>query len=146
MHVATYEDIRRSSGLLAANGVLAEVAYRLLDVRIGNTPTALGANHDSVATPSVVALSVAAQEAAAVPFALLGYAGGSNICGVAALPVSTLDTAVVARTVREHLAANGYGVGGIDMALAMTVAAAAVGSGESPLLALGRVDHLLRTS
>ena len=40
---------------------------------------------------------------------------------------------------------GGYVVGGIDMALPNTVAAAALGNGESPLLALGRADHLLRS-
>jgi len=52
----------------------------------------------------------------------------------------------VIKKVREHLLTGGYVVGGIDMALAMSVAVAAVGAGESPLLALGRVDHQLRTS
>jgi hypothetical protein len=37
----------------------------------------------------------------------------------------------------------GYTVAGIAMALAITVAAAVVGAGESGLLALARTDHLL---
>ena len=61
------------------------------------------------------------------------------------MPQASLNTANLAQTVRGHLA-GGYVVGGIDMALAISVAAAAVGTAESPLLALGRVDHILRTS
>ena len=146
VHVATYEDIRRSSGLLAANSALAEVAHRLKDARISTATIQPMISVDSPASPSSVTTSVAAMEPASVPFVLLGYAGGSNIAGVTAVPIDSLDTAVVAKSVRAHLSASGYGVGGIDMALDMTVAAAAVGSGESALLALGRVDHQLRTN
>lgn len=119
VHVPTYEDIRRSSGLLAANSALADVAHRLREAPIGI--------------------------AQAMPFTLLGYVGGSNIAGLAAVP-GDMDTTSVARNVRNHLTAGGYNVGGIDMALAISVAAALVGAGESAALALGRADHLLRTN
>ncbi len=117
VYVQTYEDIRRSSGLLAANSALIDVAHRLKDVRLG-----------------------------ALSFAAIGQTGGSNLAGVAALPADDLDTDAIVRDVREQLTSSGYAVGGIDMALAINVAAAAVGQGESAFLALGRVDHLLRAN
>ena len=60
--------------------------------------------------------------------------------------MASFDGAEVARAVREDLTSSGYVVGGIDMALAINTAATQVGVGESPLLALGRADHLLRSS
>lgn len=135
VHVSTYEDIRRSSGLLAANSALADVAHCLKDMRLSTTPDALV----PVAHPGPTA-------APSVPFVLLGYVGGSNLAAVTTLPLDGLDTAAVARAVYQHLTSGGYNVGGIDMALAIGTAATAVGPGESPLLALGRVDHVLRSA
>lgn len=119
VHVSTYEDIRRSSGVLAANAALADVAARLRDVEL---PVGAGAG---------------------ARLAVLGYAGGSNLAGVMGLPVQDLDTSAVAAWVREKLLTGAYNVAGIEMALAISVAAAAVGPGESGLLALARTDHLL---
>lgn len=119
VHVPTYEDIRRSSGLLAANGVLADVAQRLKEFRMD-------------------------PGSAATPFAVLGYAGGSNIAALTLLSVQQEGEAV-ARSVRGHLTASGYLVSGIEMALVIRTAAAVIGAGESATLALGRADHLLRT-
>ncbi len=130
VHVATYEDIRRSMGLLAANGALTDVAHRLKDLRLS--------------TASTVPVGTTLTEMTTVPFVVLGHAGGSNLGALTALPEDGLDTMAVIKKVREHLLTGVYVVGGIDMALAMSVAA--VGAGESPLLALGRVDHQLRTS
>ena len=142
VHVATYEDIRRSSGLLAANSALADVAHRLKDASLKISPP----QADTEGVPSASTLSVAGVAAmSAVRVVSQGYVGGSNLAAGAELPVDGLDTQVIARAVRDHLSAGGYLVGGIDMALAITVAAAAVGVGESPLLALGRADHTLRT-
>jgi len=135
VHVSTYEDIRRSSGLLAANGTLADVAQRLRDIRLIATP-------ESAAVPGTPSTPA---PLGTVPFVLLGYVGGSNLAGIAAMPDEHFNAESIARSVRTHLG-GGYVVGGIDMALAISVAAAAVGAGESPLLALGRTDHLLRTS
>jgi hypothetical protein len=117
--VSTYEDIRRSSGVLAANAALADVASRLGDVEL---PMAAGAPAHLV---------------------VLGYAGGSNLAGVMGLPLQDLDTAAVAAGVRDQLLIGAYNVAGIEMMLAISVAAAAVGPGESGLLALARTDHLL---
>lgn len=118
IHVPTYEDIRRSSGLLAANGVLADAAQRLKDFRL---------------------------DAATEAFSVLGYAGGSNLAALTVVPTGH-DTGEVARAVRAHLTASGYMVSGIEMALVIKVAAAPIGVGESAVLALGRADHLLRTA
>ncbi|MSO72963.1 MAG: hypothetical protein EXQ84_05070 [Rhodospirillaceae bacterium] len=143
VHVSTYEDIRRSSGLLAANSALADVAHRLKGVSLNVSPP----QSDTEGVPSGSTLSVAAVEAmSGLPFVLQGYVGGSNLAALADLPLDGLATSMVARAVRDHLAAAGYLVGGIEMALAITVAASAVGVGESPLLALGRADHTLRTN
>ena len=119
VHVATYEDIRRSSGVLAANATLADVAARLRDIEL---PVGEGRG---------------------ARLLCMGYAGGSNLAGVMALPQQDLDTTAVAGFVKGKLLAGAYNVAGIDMALAVSVAAAAVGAGESGLLALARTDHLL---
>ena len=119
VHVATYEDIRRSSGVLAANATLADVAARLRDIEL---PVGAGRG---------------------VKLACMGYAGGSNLAGVMALPQQDLDADAVANFVKGRLQSSAYNVAGIDMALAISVAAAAVGAGESGLLALARTDHLL---
>jgi len=133
VHVQTYEDIRRSSGLLAANGVLADVAQRLKDFRMD-------------ATSDVPAGTVTGMAATlANSFTVLGYAGGSNLAALTSL-ASDYDAGDFARSVRAHLTASGYVVGGIEMALAIRAAAAVIGVGESPTLALGRADHLLRAS
>jgi hypothetical protein len=132
VHVPTYEDIRRSSGLLAANGVLADVAQRLKEFPL-----------DPEDSTSGTGLGVAA--AMARTFALLGYAGGSNLAALAALP-SGQDPDAVARALRAHLTASGYVVGGIEMSLVIRCAAAPIGAGESATLALGRADHLLRSN
>lgn len=145
IHVSTYEDIRRSSGLLAANSTLADVAYRLKDVHWAHEPVR--------EAPPPPPPPVRGKKQVALPpppplppaFQVLGYAGGSNLAGVIAVPDAVLDTTTIAATLREHLA-GGYVVGGIDMALAITVSAAVVGNGESALLALGRADHLLRSN
>ncbi len=120
VHVSTYEDIRRSSGVLAANATLADAASRLRDLEIprGDGRTAR--------------------------LSTMGYAGGSNLAGVVSLPLHDLDTDLVAAWIREKLLTGAYNVAGIDMSLAISVAAAAVGPGESGLLALARTDHLLR--
>ena len=120
VHVPTYEDIRRSSGLLAANGVLADVAQRLKDFKMD-----LGAPGS--------------------PFSLLGYAGGSNLAALMALtPEQATDD--IARSARAHLTATGYLVSGIEMSLVIRTAVAVIGPGESATLALGRADHFLRTN
>jgi hypothetical protein len=131
VHVQTYEDIRRSSGLLAANGVLADVAQRLADFRMDAT----------LDVPAGTMTGMAATFANS--FSVLGYAGGSSLAALTTL-ASDYDAGNLARAVRAHLTASGYVVGGIEMALVIKTAAAVIGAGESATLALGRADHLLR--
>ncbi len=132
VHVPTYEDIRRSSGLLAANSVLADVAQRLGQFK-GQPP-------DGTAG-TVVEVAAAMTNT----FVVLGYAGGSNVAALTALGAEE-DPQGFARAVRTHLTQGGYTVAGIEMALVIKSAAAVVGTGESATLALGRVDHLLRSA
>ena len=119
VHVATYEDIRRSSGVLAANATLADVAARLRDVELP-----LGDGH-------------------LARLICMGYAGGSNLAGVMTLPQNDLDTSAVCDFLHKQLLASAYNVAGIEMTLEIVCGAAAVGAGESGLLALARTDHLL---
>lgn len=136
VHVPTAEDIRRSSGLLAANGVLGDVASRLKDFRLD-----LGTSGAVEPTPTVASMATALP----LTFTVVGYAGGFNLAGLTALPPDH-DQDALAHAVRGHLTASAYTVGGLDMAVAVKVAAAVIGEGESATLALGRADHLLRVS
>jgi len=146
VHVATYEDIRRSSGLLAANSALADVAYRLKDIELVEPVITIAPAPPLPPTKKgKKALPPPPPPPKPSAFTVLGYAGGSNLAALTALPES-FDTDAAARKIREHLSAEGYVVGGIGMALAISVAVAAVGAGESPLLALGRADHHLRST
>lgn len=136
VHVSTYEDIRRSSGLLAANGVMADVAQRLKDFR----------NDAAAADPAGAGGTVAAMASAmASPFAVVGYVGGSNLAALTTLAIDQ-DAAALGRSIRAHLTASGYLVSGIEMSLVIRCAAASLGAGETATLALGRADHLLRTN
>ncbi len=139
VHLVTYEEIRRSSGLLAANSALADVAQRMREARLSDATTRPleGASSDSSTLAGIKYMPAA--------FGLLGFAGGSNLAGAVALPAG-IDTVGIARRVREHLNAEGYRVAGIDMALIIHAAAAIAGPGESGLLALGRADHTLRSA
>ena len=125
VYVSTYADIRRSSGVLAANATMADVAQRLREMEF--RPTARGS----------------AGHTATQRFDVLGYAGGGTLAGVVALPIADLDPDLLAEDVRTKLLASAYTVAGIDMTLAISTAAAPVGVGESALLALARTDHLL---
>ena len=120
VHVQTYEDIRRSSGLLAANSVLSDVSQRLREVQL----TVEGA-------PTTLSMTC------------IGVAGGLSLGALASTPVDA-DVPMLARQVQEQLTAAGYDVAGLSMALAIKVAGAAVSLAESPLLAIARVDHLTR--
>jgi hypothetical protein len=129
VHVQTYEDIRRSTGLLAANSALADAGERLRQLEL-HAPAAEGAA--PTAAPPVP-----------VPLSLVGSAGGLSLGALIAAPSGT-DPATFSRQVRDGLSASGYDVAGLSMALALKVACAAVTAGESALLALARVDHLTR--
>jgi len=131
-YLGTFEDVRRSSGLLAANTLLADVAQRF--ARAEFTPTA-----------------EAAEPAAALPlapgrfkFRLAGFAGGSSLAGVAELPGEAVDETHISRQVRDHCLATGFNVAGIEMSVALAVAAVVISPNEGAVTALARADHLLR--
>lgn len=147
IHLKTYEALRRNSGLLAANGALDDVGHRFTQIRIGHEVAEASAPADTsiLASPSEAPVSLAEQNTGIVHLSLAGYAGGSSIAGLAAVQ-NGADTTAIARSVRDHICESGFHVGGVDMALEIQVAAAACGLGESPLLALGRADQLLRAS
>lgn len=128
VHVQTYDDIRRSSGLLAANSALADVGQRLRNFSLTAPPPA----DAPMAAPALD-----------VPTALLGSLGGPSMGLLVATPIGA-DTVAIARAVRDGIAATGYDVAGLSMSLAFKVAAAVVSPGESALLAVARVDHLTR--
>src|SRR5690606_23947337 len=86
VHVPTYEDVRRSSGLLAANGVLADVGQRLQEFRLTFSPE--------------VSEEVAPQPS--IAFAPIGYVRGSNLAALTTLAVDH-DTVALAHAVRTHL-------------------------------------------
>lgn len=151
VYLKTYEILRRSSGLLAANGALDDVGHRLGKVKFGDLDHEPSVPGESAASPSSTATvgapaSLGAQEGIPIPLTLAGYAGGASVAGLVAMPSVSLDTTAVARKVRDHICVSGFHVGGVDMALEVQVAASVSGVGESPLLALGRADHLMRAS
>ncbi len=123
IHVETYEDIRRSSGVLAANTVLADVGQRLRDVHL--------------------TWPVEGPAATTVPMACLGAIGGLTLVALASTPLDA-ELPVLCHQIRDQLSATGYDVAGLSMALAMKVAGATISRAESPLLAIARVDHLTR--
>lgn len=123
VHVQTYEDIRRSSGLLAANGALAEVAHRLRKLELTLPP----------------------EPATALPVAAVGFAGGLSLALLVDVPLSVAPEDV-GRAIHGSLNVEGYDVAGLSMALEMTVTGGRVQAGESALSALARVDHISRSS
>jgi hypothetical protein len=132
IHVQTYEDIRRSSGLLAANTALDDVGHRLqqLDFDMPNV-----ANDDSPAD--------APRPRTTTSLMSSGYLGGLTLGALFAAPAAA-DPTALARNLHDMLTKDGYDVAGLSMALAIRTAAAVVGAGESALLAIARVDHLSR--
>jgi hypothetical protein len=127
VHVQTYEDIRRSSGLLSANGALAEVAHRLHKLTLTLTPP----------KPTT-------EPATTLPISAVGFAGGLSLALLVDAPLS-LAPEEIARAIHVSLNQEGYDVGGLGMALAMTVTGGRVETGESALSGLARVDHISRS-
>ena len=119
--VNTYEDIRRSSGLLSANSALADVAARVGDAGEGIAPIGL------VGGPTVAALLTK-------PEPVLN----PNLEGEA-------DSVSTADLVRQWVEASAYTVAGLDMSLRFTVASVRVQTGQSALHAIGQTDHVLRS-
>ena len=97
VYLKTYEILRRSSGLLAANGALDDVGYRLGKVKFGDLDHEPSVPGESAASPSSTATvgapaSLGAQEGIPIPLTLAGYAGGASVAGLVALPSVSLDT------------------------------------------------------
>jgi hypothetical protein len=130
-YLTTFEVVRRGSGLLAANTLLADLAQRMLTAEFAAGPTT---------TPP------APHGPGQFRFRLVGHVGGSSLAGLAELPQAGLDETEVARQVRDHVLERGFDVGGIEMAADVAVAAVVVSANESGLTTLGRADHLLRGS
>jgi hypothetical protein len=132
IHVQTYEDIRRSSGLLAANTALDDVGHRLQQLDFGMPNIA---NDDEPADAPLPRTTTS--------LAASGYLGGLTLGALFAAPASA-DPTALAQDLHDTLTEDGYDVAGLSMALAIKTAAAVVGAGESALLAIARVDHLSR--
>jgi hypothetical protein len=128
VHLQTYDDIRRSTGLLAANSALADVGQRLRNFHL----TAPAAEDAPVTAPAIE-----------VPTVLIGSVGGVSM-GILFVAPQGVDTTAMAKAVRDGIAADGYDVAGLSMALAFKVAAVTVSPSESALLAIARVDHPTR--
>jgi hypothetical protein len=133
-YLSTFEDVRRSSGLLAANTLLADLAQRMS--RAEFTPS-----------PDIVTdITKPAHGPGQFRFRAVGFAGGSTLVGLAELPDAALDETHVSRQVRDQCLDGGFNVAGIDMAVALSVAAVVMSTQEGALTAIGRADHLLRGS
>jgi hypothetical protein len=133
-YLTTFEVVRRSSGLLAANTLLADLAQRLLSAEF------------TAQAPAATAAPPPAHGPGQFRFRVVGYAGGSSLAGLAELPLASLDETHVARQVRDQLLERGFDVGGIEMAADVAVAAVVVSASDGGLTAIGRADHLLRDS
>jgi hypothetical protein len=125
-YLSTFEDVRRSSGLLAANTLLADMAQRMVKVEFTPWPEAV------------------MREGELCRFRLAGFAGGSTLLGVADLPAGAVDETHISQQVRDQCLENGFNVGGIEMTVAMSVAAVIISPNEGAVTALARADHLLR--
>jgi len=126
-HLNTFEDVRRSSGLLSAKSLLADLSFRFSTAK---------------AAVSVV------QGMPPESFAMVasGMIGGAAVAGLMSFPTDGFDDTMIAQQVRDAVLTEGFNVGGIDMAISLTVGAVRVSRGEGFLTALGRVDHLIRGS
>lgn len=128
VYVSTFEDVRRSSGLLAANTLLSDVAMRMAKAEFTPWPEA------AQRTDQVCG------------FRVVGFAGGSTLLGLSDLPPGAVDDTHLSRQVRDQCLESGFNVGGIDMSIALSVAAVMLSPQEGALTAIARADHLLRGS
>ncbi|MCB2107884.1 MAG: hypothetical protein KDE14_09305 [Rhodobacteraceae bacterium] len=131
-YINTFEDVRRSSGLLAAKTLLSEAVGRFSNLKIVPALPPEGPAAGSPAEP--------------VPFVVSGPVGGAAIAGLLEFKTSDVDETFVAQQVRDQITSEGFEVSGVDMSISITVAAVAVSRNEGPLTALGRVDHMIRSA
>jgi len=120
--VNTYEDIRKSSGLLVANSVLADVVLQIQDSAIPAEQIGL------VGGPSIAAL-----------FSYNAFKN-DDIGDHVGMPVLTM-----ADRVREIVDDAVYSVAGLDMKLSFSVASVKVEVGQDALQVIGQADHILRS-
>lgn len=118
--VNTFEDIRKSSGVLAANSVLADVVAELQD-------SSVAVNSVGLLGGPVIAVVLTRTEAG-------GQTGSGEI-----------NTVSTADQIREIVEGRGYSVAGLDMKLSFTVASVRVEAGQSALQAIGQADHILKS-
>lgn len=133
-YLSTFEDVRRSSGLLAANSLLSDLAQRMARAEFAPSPP----------SETLPGIPVAPQSTGLFKLRLLGFAGGSSLAGLAELPADQIDESYIARQMRDQCLETGFNVAGIDMSVALSVAAVVVSANEGVLTAMARVDHLLR--
>lgn len=117
--VNTFEDIRKSSGLLAANSALADVVGEIQQSDLNVNLVGL------VGGPTIAVLLTDAP-----PDAPISDENG--------IPVTVADR------VRAVLEGKAYSVSGIDMKLSFTVASVRAETGQDALHAIGQADHILR--
>ncbi|NKB43814.1 MAG: diguanylate cyclase [Alphaproteobacteria bacterium] len=120
--VNTFEDIRKSSGLLAANSVLADVIAEIQGSPLEAAPIGL------IGGPSIAALLTE-------PDDLIGQLDNKDADTI-------LSVADKVRVIVEDAA---YSVSGLDMKLSFTVASVRVETGQDALQAIGQADHVLRS-
>lgn len=120
--VNTFEDVRKSSGLLAANTVLADVV-----AEIQNSPLK-AATIGLIGGPSIAALLPAPD----TPSVDIASADSDAPLTVADKVRMTVEDAV-------------YSVAGLEMKLSFTVASVKVEPGQDALQAIGQADHVLRS-
>lgn len=134
-YLNTFEDVRRSSGLLAAKGLLADVFSRFAAVEV-------------LLVPPATSTVVAAQAVAPLPLAAdaSGLVGGAGMAAVYSVTREALDETAMAQQVRDAALTEAYVVSGVEMTVSLTVGAVAMGRDEGLVTALGRVDHLVRGS
>lgn len=132
----TFEDVRRSSGLLAAKSLLADVTSRFAAVAI--VPFVSPPASDT-AKPKPVVLEPR-------PMIAAGVIAGASMAGVISFEQGPVDETAVAEQVRDAILTEGFLVSGIEMTVSLTVGAVAASQGEGLLTAIGRVDHLIRGS
>ncbi len=152
-YLSTFEDVRRSSGLLAANALLSDLAQRMNRAEFFADPSTEVPEDNSPPQMMPVKGKNGKVRMVAVPkpatpglykFNLMGFAGGSSLVGVTEMPSQPLDETYVARQVRDQCLITGFNVSGIDMSVALSVAAIVTSANEGALTAMGRADHLLR--
>jgi hypothetical protein len=153
-YLSTFEDVRRSSGLLAANALLSDLAQRMNRAEFFpdpsvEVPDAPPPDPIPMVTKSGKVKMVRPEtppRAGLLKFRMMGFAGGSSLVGLVEVPAAPIDETYISRQVRDYCLQTGFNVSGIEMSVALSIAAVTLSSSEGVLTAMGRADHLLRGS